>query len=61
MVVLRLATGVLIVGIAECKKGPRLESVNIQEEAEQVLIDRSVTVDTVQRITTSGQGRQLAK
>ena len=37
----------------ECKKGPRLESVSIQEEAEQVLIDRSVIVDTEKRITTA--------
>ena len=39
----------------ECKKGPRLESVSIQEEAEQVLIDRSVIVDTEKRITTAEQ------
>ena len=56
MPVLRLARGVLIVGIAlSVKKGPRLESVSIQEEEEQVLIARSVTVVvTERRITTSG-------
>ena len=55
MPVLRLATGVLIVwNCPECNKGPRLESVSIQEEAEQVLIDLNVTVDTNRRITNSG-------
>ena len=35
----------------KCKNGPVLEEVSIQEEMEQALIDKSVTVDTEQRIS----------
>ena len=38
----------------ECKKSPRFESVSIQEEAEQSLIDRSIDADIDQRHTISG-------
>ena len=37
----------------ECKKCPRLDSVTIQEEVEQSIIDRSVHVDTNCRVTTA--------
>ena len=37
----------------ECKKCPRLDSVSIQEEVEQSLIDRSVNVDIDRGVTTA--------
>ena len=37
----------------ECKRSPRIESISIQEEIEQKLIDRCVEVDISQNKTTS--------
>ena len=37
----------------ECKRGERLDSVSIQEEVEQSLIDRSVKVDVDSSTTTA--------
>ena len=37
----------------ECKKCPRLDAVTIQEEIEQGIIDRNVTVDIARRVTTA--------
>ena len=37
----------------ECKKCPRLEAVTIQEEVEQGIINCSVQVDIVRRVTTA--------
>ena len=37
----------------ECKKSPRIEDISIQEEVEQSLIDRSVSVDIDKRLTTA--------